>query len=127
MPCISYTLRWKIYPSIYGKYWRKIHLFSIARKKNYAKNGAQHIGPFALSSSQEARQIFRVVNAFHYPPNFTRRDEYTLQNLNGVMLMSGAVPRRFFGSEMVLDPPNYVDTPVQPLTIHRADQMNRLV
>ena len=72
-------------------------------------------------------QVFRVVNAFHYPPNFTRRDEYTLQNLNGVMLMSGAVPRRFFGSEMVLVPPNYVDTHVQPLTIHRADQMNRLV
>ena len=26
-------------------------------EENYAKNGAQHIGPFALSSSQEARQI----------------------------------------------------------------------
>ena len=56
-----------------------------------------------------------------------RRDEYILANMDGVVLMSGGVPRRFFANEMVAVPQNHIATHVLPHTIHRADQINRLV
>jgi hypothetical protein len=72
-------------------------------------------------------QVFQVIQAFNYPANFVRRDEYILANLDGVVLMSGGVPRRFFANEMVAVPQNHIATHVVPFTIQRADQINRLV
>ena len=40
-------------------------------------------------------QVFQVVQEFHHPANFVRRDECILANLDGVVLMSGGAPRRF--------------------------------
>ena len=71
-------------------------------------------------------QILTVVQAFHYPPPFVRRDEYILQGLGGAIVMRGGAPRRFFENELIAVPAVNVQTNVQPMTIHRADQINRL-
>lgn len=71
-------------------------------------------------------QILTVAQAFHYPPPFVRRDEYILQGLGGAIVMRGGAPRRFFGNELIAVPAVNVQTNVQPMTIHRADQINRL-
>lgn len=72
------------------------------------------------------QQIVIVAQAFHYPPPFVRRDEYMLQGLGGAIVMRGGAPRHFFGNELIAVPAENVATNVQPMTIYRADQINRL-
>lgn len=72
-------------------------------------------------------QIVTVSRVYRYPPNASKRDEYELTNLAGEVLRLGAAPRRFFGNELIAVPANHVPTNVAPMTIHRADQINRLV
>ena len=70
-------------------------------------------------------QIYQVVNVFHHAPNFTRREEYSLQDNAGNLLMSGAVPKRFFGNDLILVPPNHIPTHILPQTTDRALRLNR--
>jgi len=70
-------------------------------------------------------QIFRVRRAFQYPPNALQRDQYVLENLQGEILMQGANPRRFFGNDLILVPPQNVQTNVAPQNILRTLQFNR--
>ena len=71
-------------------------------------------------------EIYRVVNAFHHPPNFIRRDEYTLRDLNtNRVLLSGMYPRKFFGNDLMLTPAINDDTHIHPKTIRRALILNR--
>ena len=67
----------------------------------------------------------QVIQAIHHPANFVRRDENILANLNGIVLMNGGAPRRFFGNEMVAVPQIHTATHVFLHTIQRADQLNR--
>lgn len=70
-------------------------------------------------------QVFVVVQAINHPANFIRRDEYILSNLNGVIILGGNNPKRFFGSDLILVPPNNVATHIQPETRARALRINR--
>jgi hypothetical protein len=72
-------------------------------------------------------QIYQIINAFHHPANFIRRDEYTLMDMNNNIVMSGIVPKRFFGNDLILVPPNHVPTTINPQTTQRALQLNRFV
>ena len=72
-------------------------------------------------------QIYQIVNAIHHPANFVRRDEYTLMDTNGNILMSGIVPKRFFGNDLILVPVGHIQTHINPLTTQRALQINRFV
>jgi hypothetical protein len=71
-------------------------------------------------------QVYQVINAIHHPPNFVRRDEYMLSDMNGNVIMSGVVPKRFFGNDLVKVPINHIQTHINPQTIQRAIQLNRL-
>ena len=71
-------------------------------------------------------QIYQVHQAIHHPNNFVRRDEYVLTDMNGNIQMSGAVPKHFFGNDLCLVPPNHIQTHINPRTIQRAIQLNRL-
>jgi hypothetical protein len=71
-------------------------------------------------------QIYQVVQAIHHPANFVRRDEYHLRDNNGNVLMSGIVPKSFFGNDLALVPPNSVATNINPESTGRAIQLNRL-
>jgi hypothetical protein len=70
-------------------------------------------------------QIYQIINAIHHPANFVRRDEYELMDMNGNILMSGAVPKKFFGNDLVRVPVNHIATHINPQTTHRALQLNR--
>jgi hypothetical protein len=70
-------------------------------------------------------QVFRIRRAYHYPPNALQRDQYVLENLQGVVLMEGANQKRFFGSDLILVPPQNVPTSVNPRDIFRTLQFNR--
>ena len=72
-------------------------------------------------------QVFIVIQAFHYPANFQRRDEYILSNLQGVVLLGGNNPKRFFGTDLVLVPPNSVATHILPADLFQALRINRFV
>jgi hypothetical protein len=74
-------------------------------------------------------QIFRVYQAFRYPPDSTRQDQYIIANLDGLIVTTepnGNTPKRYFGSDLIFVPPNNVQTSVTPQNIFRALQFNRL-
>lgn len=71
-------------------------------------------------------QIYQVVRTIHNAVNGKRRDEYILEDENEDTVMSGGVPRRFFGNDLILVPPNYIDTHIDPKTTDRAIFINRL-
>jgi len=62
-------------------------------------------------------QIYQIVQAFHHPRNFVRRDEYTLRNVScGRIIMSGnpqlpgALPKKFFANDLIKTPIENVET-----------------
>ena len=71
-------------------------------------------------------EVYQVVQAFHFPPNAPRNDEYILSNFAGQILMAGVVPKRFFGNELIRVPLNHINTHILPPTIQRAMLMNRI-
>ena len=71
-------------------------------------------------------QIYQVVRTIHNAVNGKRRDEYILRDENGNVVMGGGNPRLFFGNDLILVPPNSVDTHIDPKTTDRAIFINRL-
>ena len=79
-------------------------------------------------------QIYQIVQAFHHPRNFVRRDEYTLRNVScGRIIMSGnpqlrgAFPKKFFANDLIKVPVENVETHIEPKTVARAIKLNRLI
>ena len=62
-----------------------------------------------------------------HPVGATIRTQYELQNLQGVQLMSGVVPQKFFSNDLIKVGHGFVPSTVLPHTIYRGEQMNRLV
>ena len=67
-------------------------------------------------------EVFTVVNTI--PAGATIREQYVLANMAGQVLMSGAVPKRFFGNDLVFVPVINTPASLNPLTTARARWMN---
>jgi hypothetical protein len=82
--------------------------------------------------------ISKNLNVIHFSPeiytvtnvrNFVgqpRPPEYYLMDAGGNTLMSGVAPRIFFGSDLQIVPPGSANVSINPRTIARANQLNRL-
>lgn len=101
----------------------RIKLLVINNTMRKAKKQKQEWNKIAIHYTP---QIYTVIRAYHHQPNFIRRDEYVLSDLNGNVLMDGATQKRFFGSELIKVPINSVETNINPGTVQRAIQLNRL-
>ena len=71
-------------------------------------------------------EIYQVQRVIQPQANIPRRVEYILSNMAGNVLMSGVVPKRFFGNDLIRVPPQNVPTNILPQTVARALFLNRL-
>jgi hypothetical protein len=70
-------------------------------------------------------QIYNVQQVIQPNANIPRRVEYILADMAGNVLMSGIVPKRFFGNDLVHVPNPNVPTTINPPTVARSLVLNR--
>jgi hypothetical protein len=71
-------------------------------------------------------EIYTVTNVIPARVNPPRREEYEVSDAAGNILMSGALPKRFAGNDLILVPNPNIATSINPQTINRAVFLNRL-
>ena len=94
-----------------------------------------------VSNPMRARTKSRIsvnLNVIHFSPeiytvrsvrNFPgqpRPPEYYINDSAGSTIFSGVVPKVFYGSDLLFVPPGSVNVSINPRTVARANQLNRL-
>ena len=70
-------------------------------------------------------EVFTITNVRNFAPT-PRPNEYYLMDAAGNNIMSGVVPKVFFGSDLQFVPPGSTNVSINPRTVARANQLNRL-
>jgi hypothetical protein len=117
---------------------RQLQTGAVARQ--FHVNDSVRIRLENISNQMRARTKSRIsvnLNVIHFSPevftvsnvrNFAgpRPPEYYIDDAAGNTLMSGVVPKVFYGSDLLFVPPGSVNVSINPATVARANQLNRL-
>jgi len=101
----------------------RINLLKMNNIMRQARENGIGFNKVAVHYTPEVYRIHNVVAAINNPP---RRQEYEVSDMAGNVLMSGAIPKRFAGNDLILVPNQNVNTSINPQTIARALFLNRL-
>jgi hypothetical protein len=77
-----------------------------------------------LNAIRFTPEVYTVTNVRNFLG--IRPPEYNIADATGDVIQSGAVPKRFFGSDLLHAPPVHVNPSIHPATTQRANTLNRL-
>ena len=70
-------------------------------------------------------EVFTITNVRNFAPQ-PRPNEYYINDPGGNVVRSGVVPKVFYGSDLLFVPPGSTNVSINPGTVARANQLNRL-